>query len=505
MTGDVNQICVDRAARVALGVMQYVQDWDDQFPPMQTPAKFEAAVNVYVGNRADFVCPATNKPFVPNPNLSYVQHSHIANPAATVLFSDPDSHQDGIKTVAYADGHVVHGNYHPTPNPPPTAAGGPCAQDERQIGLAVGQYVQDYDENYPVFGDYGQFKAAVLPYVKNADLFKCPSTGLDYVVNTQLSGVGLGNIPDPSSTWLLRDAAVNRDGTFNTLMVDGHIHTTYYMLPIALSVLPGNGSRLLWYAADGRTRIWALDATGAYLRSATVAASTTPIIGMATDIYSRTILMRGARNTDTLQVVMPSGAITKTLSNGPYDGWDPTAFGIASNGQGHMLWNRFDGQASVWTLKTDRTYMTDVRYGPVPGAVAKSLVVAPDDTQRLTLLLNNGALQICNLDAGGNFLNSRTVGPMAGWTPVSLAVGPDNVTRLLWANANHGIRIWTVPVTGAGNRSIYLQTGGDWQPVSFGVGRDGSYRVLFAGAAGARVDVISATGAVLSSNVLPRP
>ncbi len=55
-----------------------------------------------------------------------------------------------------------------------------CGSNIRQLGLAVAQYVQDYDERMPRewFGPawyWYRWNDAVLPYIKNLQLFVCPS------------------------------------------------------------------------------------------------------------------------------------------------------------------------------------------------------------------------------------------------------------------------------------------------------------------------------------------
>ena len=67
-----------------------------------------------------------------------------------------------------------------------------CTSNVRQIGLAIKMYVQDYDENYPIFYAYNTqdpvtsarawagdpphkgVELLLQPYSKNKDLFKCP-------------------------------------------------------------------------------------------------------------------------------------------------------------------------------------------------------------------------------------------------------------------------------------------------------------------------------------------
>ena len=76
-----------------------------------------------------------------------------------------------------------------------------CGSNLRQVQLAIAQYAQDYDERHPHTwftangqwddwpGGY-QWEEAVLPYVKNDQLFVCPSaSAIRYVPDTNLAGV----------------------------------------------------------------------------------------------------------------------------------------------------------------------------------------------------------------------------------------------------------------------------------------------------------------------------
>lgn len=53
-----------------------------------------------------------------------------------------------------------------------------CASNEKQMALAMIQYVQDYDEMYPGFtgwGAGGNYLAAIQPYTKSTGVYLCPS------------------------------------------------------------------------------------------------------------------------------------------------------------------------------------------------------------------------------------------------------------------------------------------------------------------------------------------
>ncbi len=69
-----------------------------------------------------------------------------------------------------------------------------CQSNLKQVGLAIAQYMQDYDEKYPYAGNgtddpyvavnvcgwRGWLSNVVMPYVKNNQLFVCPSDGNNY-------------------------------------------------------------------------------------------------------------------------------------------------------------------------------------------------------------------------------------------------------------------------------------------------------------------------------------
>lgn len=108
-----------------------------------------------------------------------------------------------------------------------------CASNEKQLALAMVQYVQDYDEVYPLFrvqvaGNYvygAPWTYSIYPYVKSNQVYQCPSQSipgslLDYTVNIyavayDTSGAAASGtfqqrssstILFPSNTLLLADA-----------------------------------------------------------------------------------------------------------------------------------------------------------------------------------------------------------------------------------------------------------------------------------------------------------
>ena len=116
-----------------------------------------------------------------------------------------------------------------------------CQANEKQLGLAATQYVQDSDEMYPPTGSNncganGNFFSAIYPYVKSAGVYKCPDDGSawgsSYLVNDNIDtytgdyqdlygycpgggptpiGVKLSQVVSPSASVMALEGSVNRD------------------------------------------------------------------------------------------------------------------------------------------------------------------------------------------------------------------------------------------------------------------------------------------------------
>jgi prepilin-type N-terminal cleavage/methylation domain-containing protein/prepilin-type processing-associated H-X9-DG protein len=74
-----------------------------------------------------------------------------------------------------------------------------CLSNLNQLGLAIMQYVQDYDDTYPAAYSGGSSTVArywdrdIYPYVKNSQVFQCPSA-TDTVSGTDVSAGGAGTV-----------------------------------------------------------------------------------------------------------------------------------------------------------------------------------------------------------------------------------------------------------------------------------------------------------------------
>ena len=122
------------------------------------------------------------------------------------------------------------------------AAGQISTSNLKQIGLALIQYTQDWDEKYPPMRSaqsMAQIKResalpydapglrtaqqALYPYIKNTDVFAHPTTRQLYRPNLNLSGRSMATIEDLSKTVAFYEASPASDGTRAVAYADGHV------------------------------------------------------------------------------------------------------------------------------------------------------------------------------------------------------------------------------------------------------------------------------------------
>ena len=152
-----------------------------------------------------------------------------------------------------------------------------CSSNEKQIGLGMLQYTQDYDEKYPVSAadaiNYSSVPTSwisqIQPYVKSWQLFKCPST-IAYSGGTYnpsgnndtgylMSGVFVGRpdglnqaaIPETATTIMMQE---HRDAYNTTFIRPALAATGIYssVLDPAFDLLHFDGANLLF--ADGHVK-----------------------------------------------------------------------------------------------------------------------------------------------------------------------------------------------------------------------------------------------------------
>lgn len=98
--------CMSNLKNVSLALLQYIQDYDERFPPMKVTAETQAVLMPYIRNIDMFSCPTTKQPYHPNLHLHLKRLIDIYQPANTPSFYDALFHPDGTHGVAYVDGHA---------------------------------------------------------------------------------------------------------------------------------------------------------------------------------------------------------------------------------------------------------------------------------------------------------------------------------------------------------------------------------------------------------------
>jgi prepilin-type processing-associated H-X9-DG protein len=104
--GSADDVALTRGKQLALGVMMYVQDYDEKFPPMNDYNRFRDILFPYIKNNDDFLVPPWNTPWILNQALGGLSLGDIPAPATTTLFQAPHPGRGGLIVRAFADGHV---------------------------------------------------------------------------------------------------------------------------------------------------------------------------------------------------------------------------------------------------------------------------------------------------------------------------------------------------------------------------------------------------------------
>jgi hypothetical protein len=103
---DVNAASLDRLRQLGEAISRYLQDHDEQMPPLKDVATMRKALLPYVKDGSVLVHPGTHEPYRPNPALSRVSLASIAVPFKTVLLYEARPAADGTRGVLFSDGHA---------------------------------------------------------------------------------------------------------------------------------------------------------------------------------------------------------------------------------------------------------------------------------------------------------------------------------------------------------------------------------------------------------------
>jgi prepilin-type N-terminal cleavage/methylation domain-containing protein/prepilin-type processing-associated H-X9-DG protein len=140
-----------------------------------------------------------------------------------------------------------------------------CLSNLKQLGLGMMMYAQDYDETTPIaFGNTGwwanTWKERIFPYVKNYQLYGCPSQaslsppaatgtyGINAYIGEARSYVSLAEIQQPTETILIGE---NNDGDW-VVEPNGNYCTPPWTEPGWIKPVHFDGSNLVF--CDGHAK-----------------------------------------------------------------------------------------------------------------------------------------------------------------------------------------------------------------------------------------------------------
>ena len=505
--GDPDKICVDRVKAITLAIVQYAQDNDETFPPMDTTSHVQAVLAPYGVSTRLFTCPATGQPYEFNASLSYVTLGSIISPSTAVLVQDPVAHADGVSTIGYADGHVTHGDASQVYSPNQDVA------NLRQLGLGILEYTQDSDTKLPPLQNEQRFETVLSPYVRRPSAFVNPLTGMNYALNAALSYVTVTQVSNPAQTWLIRDQGINPDGTFRTLFVDNHVATRAFFVPSHIAVGADNETRLVWSTADGNAGISRLSTSGAELGRKYLGAGLGTVTGMATTPSGTTSILFGLRDISTPSILygslntasmltLNSGYTqTQLVHYGPYDGWAPSAIAVGGNGLARLLWGRYDHTWALWQDTAAGEYASDVRYGPYANVDGAGLAAGSDNALSVYWKRPSGETVLSRLSPAGVSLTSKTLSAFRSRQPVAITVAPDNSTWILFDRGDGGTEAYAFDAQLAVTGRIELNPEAGWTAKDLGVGADGNVRILSNNQHGdGRLRIVTPAGTIVSTH-----
>ncbi|BDI33783.1 hypothetical protein CCAX7_58340 [Capsulimonas corticalis] len=451
--------CVGNSRLLFVAVEQYLQDNDETLPPTDTISHFQTAVSPYLANKSAFICPATHLAYQPNPAIGGHSLAEFNTPRTVAVFQDTASHANHKSTVTFLDGHVEQGGVTADSNPDIA-----CGSQIRQLSLAMLEYVQDNDLQYPLLDTASHAQAALMPYAKDSSLFTCPSTGAPYKFNSNLSYVNYTSIAHPGAVVVVQDSVTHSDGVTTIGYADGHV------TPAPTPTSPGDadaknmrrlGLGLLQYTQDYDEKLPPLTSEPTietlvlpYVVDPTV--FTNPNTGeyyvynsALSGVFYGNIASPAQTWLAKDRSVNPDGSFNTLMADAHvltrYSSI-PTHISVGADNDTRLLWGRGDGQAVLSFLSPTGDEQWRGYLGAGLGT-ARGIVTAPSGMSTL-LFSSPSSATVLGINARGNVVQKSQFGPYAGWQAKGVAVGGNGLPRLLWSRYDKSWAIWQMSAAG---------------------------------------------------------
>lgn len=113
-----------------------------------------------------------------------------------------------------------------------------CISNMKQLAVGHLIYMSDYDDHMVPDAN---FKPAVMPYIKNLEIFACPQTKIEFAVNEDLLGKEVNLLLDPAATVMLYEGYQKvlsgpHGGKSSVAYADSHARQIMKTAPIDFSV-----------------------------------------------------------------------------------------------------------------------------------------------------------------------------------------------------------------------------------------------------------------------------
>ncbi len=244
--------CAGYMSQSANRLTMYAMDWDEILPTWTSDADLENKLRMYQYSISyTYNCPVTRNHYLWNSAVKGLVLAAIPDPRTFEAIRDSTPHPDGLISIGYVDGHVLHGG---------GAIGDPtqsCINNVTEISWGIRNYIQDYDETLPLFSS-SKLESSLIPYVRTNNVFTCPVTGINYKYNQSLGGNPIIQYTDRANIWLVTDGVAHpSDGRSTIAFLDSHVFrpgwphfTTNDNNQLCVAYQSSAASAILLYASD---------------------------------------------------------------------------------------------------------------------------------------------------------------------------------------------------------------------------------------------------------------
>jgi prepilin-type processing-associated H-X9-DG protein len=215
-------LCRIRQSGIRTALNRYAQDHNETYPAEQDDDALRSALTPYTNNSRLFECPDSSQPYVLGTEFRGVTVASILDRSPIVVANDPVLHRnDDTQTISYLDGYREQSG--PNGIVFPSAASESRRRLRSILTTGLNAYIQDHQGNLPIYSNYDEFAAQLMPYVRASRTFLPPRGGQPFQVNLSLSGKKLTDFPLPFTVIVIQDLNDYGDGLITVGFLNGSV------------------------------------------------------------------------------------------------------------------------------------------------------------------------------------------------------------------------------------------------------------------------------------------